>query len=388
MRAAAVALLLGACSGEANPDVDRIAERVSRIRGLPIERPIEHGVGTAAQYRATARETVLREYGPAWLRGDELVMKRLGLLPPDADYLETFLGYYSVFAGYYDPESDRLYVAEGVPAEGTLAHEICHALQDQHHDLDRWSDVVRENGDASNARSAVIEGDAMATMFEYEDRSAWLIPSWRDPAMIDYTLGEIRASILLGEAPLAIESSTAFMYADGYAFVAAAGSSWAAVDALYARPPLSTEHILHIEKYRSYEPPVEIVPSSGELLPGFELFYRNVAGELGFSILLRQHGVDPTMAAHAAAGWGGDCVVVLRHPRLDTVEASVVISYSVWDTEADAVELHAALSTTLPALAGASVDRRGDAVLLIVGAPPARANELRDQIWKAWTVRR
>ena len=71
-------------------------------------------------------------------------------------------------AGYYDPRSGALRVIEGAQTgsrvlyETTVAHELTHALDDEHFDLDE--DAVAEGGDAGLAYLALVEGSATAVM--------------------------------------------------------------------------------------------------------------------------------------------------------------------------------------------------------------------------------
>jgi hypothetical protein len=87
------------------------------------------------------------------------------------------------------------------------------------------------------------------------------------------------------------------------------------------------------------------------------------------------------------------------------VSGAVAALYTVWDSPVDAEEFQAALSVALPGLGGKpaarprtelelraadgsilSAERKGDAVVVVVGAPPARADEIRSQVWKGWKV--
>ena len=77
---------------------------------------------------------------------------------------------------------------------------------------------------------------------------------------------------------------------------------WPAVDEAYRNPPLSTEQILHPEKYRDQiDLPMSI--DLGVLKPGdgWKEVCRNVLGEMQMGVMLRKHG-----AKTAAPGWDGD----------------------------------------------------------------------------------
>jgi hypothetical protein len=169
---------------------------------------------------------------------------------------------------------------------------------------------------------------------------------------------------------------------------------------MFARPPASTEQVMHPEKYRANERPVPVKAAPLPSLKGWSQLYVNVLGELMFDVLLRQHGIETAAAARAAAGWGGDRLVVYERD-----DARVAVDLSTWDAEADALEAMAALSDALPSLAGAEgygdksllyaatpptdgevtfVERKGAKVLLVVGAPTALAPKIRSEAWARW----
>ena len=57
-----------------------------------------------------------------------------------------------------------------------LAHEIEHALQDQHFDLKRFATPIKDDGDRQLGHSALVEGDATAVMLEFQAQSMGLPP--------------------------------------------------------------------------------------------------------------------------------------------------------------------------------------------------------------------
>jgi hypothetical protein len=64
---------------------------------------------------------------------------------------------------------------------------------------------------------------------------------------------------------------------------------------------------------------------------------------------------------------------------------SIGVFYLVMDHEADARELQEALGLVSGKLGSrVDVERRKDAVVLVVGAPKASAKKIRDQVWKRW----
>jgi hypothetical protein len=149
-----------------------------------------------------------------------------------------------------------------------------------------------------------------------------------------------------------------------------ASGSWAAVDKVYASPPLSTEQVLHPEKYDAGEAPVAVtIPATlaGDLGKGWKLALQDTFGEFQFGVWLREGGVEPTAAAAAAAGWGGDRLAVLDGPG----GASAVVMKTAWDSPADAQAFETAASTALRkagGTGGAFIGEGGTTRWIVIGS--------------------
>lgn len=102
------------------------------------------------------------------------MLKRMGLLPVDADYEKLLFELLSEqVAGFYDPYRKTLYVADWLPLDmqrPALAHEIQHALQNQRFDLKKLARPLKSEGDRQLAQAAVVEGDGTAVMMEFAAR--------------------------------------------------------------------------------------------------------------------------------------------------------------------------------------------------------------------------
>lgn len=432
---------------------DTIAAKVAKLRGLAQKRPIQRGVMQKDGIRARLVERIGDEYTNDEIAAEALALKRFRMLPETMDYKQVVIELLTdQIAGFYDPIERQLYIAGwqqgGFGAMGDdmiMAHEIDHALQDQHFDLRAFIKPIKKNGDASVARQALIEGDGTALMVEYmlNDMGVQFSP-WQNDAVLDMLRPQMTASMATGklaEAPLILRESLIFPYLGGLEFIAhfRRRHPWKRIDAMYRKPPLSTEHILHPDKYEDYERPVRIAVAPVAALAGFELVYENVHGEAGMDVLLRQHMIEAAKPApgagkarrnpdhapgrdpaktdeairhkieQAAAGWGGDRMAVFAPAgHGGGVAGTVGISYSVWDQPADAIEFFDLLSDAMPSLSGGSrsaasdsrieyrdpagavylAERKGNAVVMVLGALPAQAPALLGQVWKRWRVQR
>ncbi|HLV01842.1 MAG TPA: hypothetical protein VKZ59_11285, partial [Acidobacteriota bacterium] len=245
---------------------------------------------------------------------------------------------------YYDPLEGRFLLADWVAAEEqeeVIAHELTHALQDQHFDLEAIlnADV---NSDQALAHSSVIEGDGILTMLAY-----LLTPHGRTIADLPdlAELAESTASFSgpefekLAEAPLFLREVLLFPYSYGGRFVQTVvrRSDWRGLNDVYSDLPRSSEQILHPEKYladRDDPVVVQILDFSDYLGRGWSSISDDTLGEVGISILLREKGADIELARDAAEGWGGDSYYLLRGP--DGAEA--LILKTVWDSTYEAEE--------------------------------------------------
>jgi hypothetical protein len=401
-------------------DADRIAAKVSELRGLALKQPIKRGLMNKEQITERLLMRVNQEYAPDEIAKEEVALKRLGLLPPEAKYLDVVIELLkSQIAGFYDPWEKQLYIMEGAGPIGgpeVMAHEIDHALQDQHFNLKKWVTEVKKNADATLARQALVEGDGTALMLEFAMAEKELgEPPWGEPEYVQEQAATIRMGlVLMADVPLFLRESLVFPYVNGLKFVGSARASrpWKEIDGFYARPPLSTEHIIHPEKYDSYEKPVEIKAAVPAAIKKYARGYDNVLGEMGLWLLLRQHGVDEGVAKGAVGGWGGDRIAVFTPPgKKDDWAGSVAVVYAAWDAPADADEFFAAASKALAGLSGggsevsrsddlvvfagaggavAVIEKKKDAVVLVVGAVPGGgdAGALRAQVWKGWKLTR
>lgn len=297
----------------------RIAETMSGIRGLSLEGELRRGVMSRDAIVARVREMASQEYPPGEFLLEGELNKRLGLLPDDLDYERaTFSLLEEQIAGFYDHHTRTLYIADWVAEREqafTMSHEITHALQDQHFHIGRYTHHVRGRGDAQLAAMSVIEGDATASSLDFVLQRRGL--RVRDlPNVETMVASQLQGADQqrLREAPRAMRESLLFPYLSGLALCVRAmraSEDYGRVDALLARPPDSTEQVLHAGKLDAREAPVEVPVRVPPALAGeYEVAYHDVMGELGARLFF--YTGMPDERAHAAAqGWGGDHAVLL-----------------------------------------------------------------------------
>jgi hypothetical protein len=270
---------------------------------------------------AQVKQHVSRELPPEAIRNEGLALQLLGFVPVKFDYESAeYRLLEEQLAGYYEPSDGTMYMASDLgddEANATLAHELVHALQDQHWDLKERSKYRPGDGDRSEAVSALAEGDATSAMFDVmiaqtspgAGKTALDLPDEVFSEEIRRGMNQLQES----NAPRVMRSSLAAPYIYGTLFVHALRrrGGWEAVDRAWRDPPATSEQIIHVEKWLAHEPPIQIqAPSFATLGAGWKVADEDSEGELGARVAFEEW-MDTASAAEASAGWGGDRGVLL-----------------------------------------------------------------------------
>ena len=324
-----------------------IEQRVVGLRELEPTGPIAPALISRQQLHDNLVRLQADQYGQDEARQDADLLWLLRL-SDDRD-LDLFNLYVDLLTervlGYYDPETKELYIVNDEPelsalGEMTVAHEMVHALQDQHTNLLALSDD-EVDGDRALAHSALIEGDAEVTatryILEYFDRAQ----------LMDLAIESGGASSdVLDSAPAYVRDSLYFPYIQGVEF-ATQLYQIRGVDgqtAALADPPSSSEQILHPEKYLDErdEPLTVVIQDLEPILGnGWKQARADTIGEFDLRVLLRENGAQD--AEGAAAGWGGGQYSLYSGPAASDALVAVTVE---WDTDADAGEFVVALGQT------------------------------------------
>ncbi|MFO7893585.1 MAG: hypothetical protein R6U63_07625 [Longimicrobiales bacterium] len=326
--------------------IDSLLPGIAEVSGMEVRRPVRFAMQSRAEARTFIEEQLDRELGPEEAGGMERAYKAFGLLPDTLDLRAMLLDLYlEQVVGYYDPATDRLYVldeAEAATAGPVVAHELVHALQDQHTDLD--SLVARERGnDRQMAAQAAAEGQATLVMVALQ--AAQMSGQGIDIAALP-DLAQLLEPALEAEnaqfpvfqrAPRLVRETLLFPYMGGAGFVQAlfrARGDGAPPVPFGELLPQSTEQVLAPEArfLSERDHPTEIaLDPAGD---GWQTVYSNTLGQLEVSILLVEHLGEE--AAGGGWGWDGDRYALLVGP--DRREA--LVWYSVWD-DADSADAFA-----------------------------------------------
>jgi hypothetical protein len=378
---------------------EEVLKETSELRQLSVLRPVKSGTQNRDQIEKYILGNLERTSSPQELRSSELALKKLGLVPPDFE-LRSFLVKLLTeqVAGYYDARSGEFFLADWIDLDGqkpVMAHELTHALQDQHFDLKRFDKWPKGESDSELAFHALVEGDATLTMTHYMVRS----PARALAFLKSFSNGAQGSSEEIEKAPPALRETLIFPYTQGMQWVSEIykQSGWQGVTRAYTDLPQSSEQILHPEKYLAREAPVRLVlpDISSRLGKGWKRTKEDVNGEWSFYLILKAFLDSESSARNASAGWGGDRYDVYEGPDSQTA----IVQSTIWDSEQDAVEFYNAYGRRTakrygleeaeskpaagverqlfqPAGGTVLIERRGNRVLILEGIPQRSTPEL------------
>ncbi|MCH7745450.1 MAG: hypothetical protein IIC84_05175, partial [Chloroflexi bacterium] len=316
----------------------RIQSGVSFVRRLIPEEKIETEIRSRSELLDFGNAYFRRRFLRDQVFETEELYKTLGLLDEDDDLEEIIRGIFlQQTNALFDDESELVYIFSDASTIGTFeqlgyASTFMGGLQQQHFDIAEKRREVREGGnfDEDRALKAFIEGDVFVVLDSYvniffsEEQAAEL----REPLPDN----------LLKVAPGVVRDAGLFPQKEGFNFVITflqSPGGWDAVNSIYSRLPVSTEQIIHPEKYAIGETPVnpelpDLVDAPGK---GWNLISTNTMGEFLLRTYLEGH-LDSATASIAAEGWGGDRYVLLTGPE---AERMLVLQIN-WDTPEDGDE--------------------------------------------------
>ncbi len=326
------------CSRSNEYILDDIASWVASTRGLAKLSDIEYEFITTDDLRQHLLEQFDFENSQQEMEDDEDLLQILGFLDEDDDLYTILLDLYTEqIAGYYDIETKKLYVISNggslsVSDKITFAHEVTHALQDQHYDLEGLDELAGDDSEYSAALTSLIEGDAVLLQSAYY----WTGLSQRERDIFAQE-SEQTDSDSYDEAPPYLQQSLIFPYDYGLEFVLYLynNGAWDAVDAAYDSPPKSTEQIIHPDKYMAADDPVPVTLPDLETLLGEDwiTIEEGTVGEFDLRMTLEAFIEPSEDTESAAAGWGGDAYAFLED---NASGDQLLVIYSTWDSEVEA----------------------------------------------------
>lgn len=355
---AVAALLCGFAPHQSDQQVfdqiDSIVKSLSGITGLSEEHPVPYGRMSKPQLRQFLTKRIKKTLKPDEIHADELSLKMFGLVPADFDLRKSTVDLLTEqAAAFYDYDKKKLFILEGSSFSSeitTLAHELSHALADQHFNLQKFMQDTPSNDDENLAHTAVVEGQASWLMIAYDLKQAGKPPmptadmlkgvgNSSEESMADYPV--------LKDSPLYIQQSLLFPYTEGILFFDAVYKKRGrdAFAAVFRDPPADSAEIIHPDRYFAHE------KAASPDLPKLSLNERaknlteGSVGEFDHEMMLRQY-VGPAKSKLLAPHLRGGHFKIAeigkkRTPLLEYISA--------WDSEEHAVTFFASYQNILRA---------------------------------------
>jgi len=360
--------------------VARTMARVEVIRELEFREPVPVSVVGRAEFRQNSPFGSNRSAAyDAW---QNQVWEATLLVSEDRGMADVFDELYGgSVQGYYSPGADRIVIVSDAATpridRATLAHELVHALQDQHFDVPGAT-----TRDGTWAHQGVTEGDARSVERLYERRC-------RNGDRGSNATGDLASNATWSclqrpdagsggggnPANRGVFLAVYVPYAEGPALVheVRERGGWAAVNRMYANPPASTEQVIHTAKYPEDEPTeVSVADRSGPDWSRFDLADRaatETMGEVALFAMLYHHGLvrralgagsGPHAAYNysdpASAGWDGDRIVPYRNADGE----NGYVYRITFDSAGDAAAFEDAYRTLLTLQLGGEIVRGAD----------------------------
>jgi hypothetical protein len=366
--------------------VSQIEAGIQKIRELKFEKPVPLVVESRNEAERDMEAQLAHEVSDEEFRLEGQAGALIGLYPPGIELKQATLKLLKdQVAGFYDPDTKRMILVSGaidsgmwdnaaefllqrdVMGEMVLAHELTHALQDQHFQLSDRLDALKNNDDAALALKSVAEGDATISGFAY-------VVGGMDQVKLDEIVSRLSDLPALfakeaKSAPVGLREPLIFQYSAGVKFVAEAyrRGGWTGIDDLFRQQPQSSQQILHPELYFEHPtPPVEIMLAGYQaVLGGWTKADQNCEGELVLNIILKQAFGDGARQVLLALGWKGDAIVTLTRGSELSVLWMIAMS-----SERSAAQFAAAYTEALDRrlqLTPHRVDYETNLVLVVIG---------------------
>lgn len=311
--------------------VDSLAPAVEQTVGLPFKSPPRYAVRSRAQVAAYLATKLDEELPPQRLTAMHDVYRLLGQVPDSLDIRRLLTALYEEqVAGFFDPDSGTLFVYEGSDVKSAqfrfvLAHELVHALQYDYLALDSIMHQ-RHDSDRLAAAQAMLEGQAtLASMQMMAPGQDFLSDDAIWETFREQLLSARGSMQVFAETPRVLQEGLIFPYLAGAEFV-----RWYERDSAMAGPPygqavpVSTEQVLHPERYAAGDMPVDVPLDTVGAGPGES----DVIGEMGIAVLNADLAGIEVVSTTVPIGWGGD-----RYRLYETGDGPALVWLIAWDNQ-------------------------------------------------------
>ena len=384
----------------------QIEAGIERFRGLDFSAPVPLVLKTRDQALEMMRAEIARDHTEDQMRIGSLTGAMTGVYPAGMDLkAETLKLLRSQVAGFYDPHAKQMVLVEGgidigfwnsaagfvtrrdLAGEMLLAHELTHALQDQHFHIEQMIDKVKDNDDRDLALKAVAEGDATLAGYGYVVGN---LGEASIGAILD-RMNDLPKTVAAqsGDVPLGLSAPMIFQYADGVRFVAEAyrRGGWAAVNAIYADPPQATLQIMNPELYFGRRAQLVEINLTGyqDVLKDWKKADDDTYGAMLLKVIIQRNLGMTAPEIALVEHWSGDRMIVLQKDSALTV--LWIIGFRDSETAKRFGDVYASILDRIsrPEMLH-RVEVKAPNVLIAIGDGARQFDRLAPAIWQASTI--
>jgi hypothetical protein len=312
-----------------------LEDHASLLRGLRPSTVIPLELLSPDDMQAMAFEVCLAQRTQEALRPETLAMLGLGggELDADADYATFAAEWAAGVTSLYDQKSRSIALNDPPMFDSSLRLDYLasyvSALRAEVLDVSPSTTCCpigcAAADDTDLAMAAMLIGDTRLA----QEQWVRIYGDKEDAARMGGLLAAADETSLF-TAPQFLRDTYDLVLSSGRAFIQELylGGGWAAVDEAYADPPVSTEQILHPERYPKDAPLSLRAPDLGGTLgPSWELRQMTALGEWRTRQVLGVY-LPPDESAEAAADWGGDVLMTYHNALLDE---DILLLITRWD---------------------------------------------------------
>jgi len=326
--------------GPTPPAIAEVMGELEQIRGFGFSANVVAEPVTQQDIAEGYREYIETYYPEEFYARRGLAWQTIGVIPQGTNIRDELLEYGSTqVIGYYDTVTGELVFLgqkDPTPLERvTLAHELTHAIDDQRFGLEKVDVLGAE----------CREEELQATLGLVEGNATFFMLRWAQTFLTVEEQIELSAEAAAQQPPPSdippfIDEMQQWPYTAGLRFVTAleGDGGLEAIDSAFLDMPVSSEQVLHPERYPNDVPtPVDVPDLASELGAGWEDLDVQPVGEIWLDVALglRLDGLD---ASEASAGWDGG----IYRAWSDGDRVAIVLA-TAWDSERDAEEFAAGM---------------------------------------------
>jgi hypothetical protein len=327
-------------------EANGIAKELTQISGMTLHHPVPCDFISKEKINEFLKKRVKEAAKPEEIRAEELTLEKFGLVPAGFDLAGSTVDLLTEqAAAFYDYDRKKLFITETTSAdsqEPVLAHELSHALADQNYNLAKFIRQGKKSDDGGTARLAVMEGQATWLMSEYLARKNG--QTLKDSPSLVAMMSNMSENAagqypVFDNSPLYERATLLFPYTKGMLFQNGVfqRDGEGGFGEVFRKPPLSTQQILHPDKYfTGVEPTNPALPDVK--LRGYKGLVGGSLGELEHGILLEQY-LGKERAATLTPHWRGCNFELRENKKADRV---VLLYAAEWESAESAQQYFAA----------------------------------------------